>query len=143
MGVLTYSPLMQGMLSGRWKTVEDIPDVRRRTRHFASEREGTRHGVPGCESQLIDALKGIEQAAADFGRSMAETALAWLLARPGVASVIVGGRKPDQVARNAAAAGIELDAPAVARLDAVTRPLKEQLGANADPWLAGADSRIR
>jgi myo-inositol catabolism protein IolS len=143
MGILAYSPVMQGLLCGRWDTVEAIPETRRRTRHFGGERDGTRHGEDGHEDRTLNALRGIADLAREAGLPMADLALAWVIARPGVASVIVGGRKPEQVAANARAAAIELDPALVARLDALTDPLKAALGPNADPWLSGDRSRVR
>jgi len=62
-GILAYMPVMQGFLAGIWDSVEDIPPVRRRTRQFSSEREGTRHGEPGCETELFDLLAGLRRVA--------------------------------------------------------------------------------
>ncbi len=65
---------------------------------------------------------------------MGRVALAWLMARPGVAAAVVGARNAAQAAENAAAAELRLDAGTIARLDAITDPLKQGLGANCDPW---------
>jgi myo-inositol catabolism protein IolS len=58
-GVFAYMPLMQGLLSGRYNSVEDIPVLRRRTRHFAGTREGTRHGEQGAEALTFDTIARI------------------------------------------------------------------------------------
>ena len=142
-GVLAYSPLLQGILSGRWEAIEDIPTARRRTRHFAAAREGTRHRSAGAEEETLHALRGLADLARETGIAMADLAMAWLIAQPGVTSIIVGGRRPDQVARNARAAEIRLAPDILARIGRLTEPLKQRLGPNADPWLDGADSRIR
>lgn len=142
-GILAYMPLMQGLLAGRWRRIEDIPQARRRTRHFASSRPGTRHGEAGCESLLMETLFALETAAAEIGCALPTLALAWAMAKPGVASVIAGARNPRQVARNAEAARLALEAAIVARLDAIAEPLKQRLGKNADMWLGEGESRIR
>lgn len=142
-GILAYMPLLQGILAGRWQRIDDIPVSRRRTRHFASQREGTRHGEPGCETALEAALTGIANMADELGVPMAQVALAWVLAQPGLTSVIVGARKPAQFARNLAALDLRLDNALLERLDTATRPVKEALGANADLWQSGEDARIR
>lgn len=142
-GVMAYMPLMQGLLAGRWESVDDIPVQRRRTRHFASDREGTRHDETGCEQAVLDALAGIRAIAREAGESMATVALAWLIAKPGIASVVVGGRRPDQIKRNLAAAELALDQSVIDELDRVTDPVKIHLGTNADMWDSGAKSRIR
>ncbi|MNC93266.1 General stress protein 69 [compost metagenome] len=56
------------------------------------------------------------------GRSMLEVAVNWLLAQPGVASVIAGATKPEQVERNVKAAGWKLSASDLAELDTITLP---------------------
>ncbi len=142
-GVLAYMPLFQGILAGRWSTVEEIPVSRRRTRHFASTREGTRHGEAGCEDLLLETLKRIKTVSTRIGHPMADVALAWLLAKPEVTSVIVGAREPDQVLRNVRGARLELDPDLVAELDDLTKPIKDKLGGNADQWLGAKESRIR
>ncbi|MCP4643393.1 MAG: aldo/keto reductase [bacterium] len=143
LGIMAYMPIMQGILAGRWSSVDEIPANRRRTRHFSCDREGVRHGMPGCEALTMEALAKIGDVCNDIGQPMATVAMAWLLAKPGVTTVIVGGRKPDHVARNMPAADLDLDAEEVARLDAATDPLKDHFGANCDMWQGDADSRIR
>lgn len=142
-GLTAYMPLMQGILAGKWATVDDIPPFRRRTRHFASDRPGTRHGGPGAEADLIRALDELRAVAAELGQPMADVALAWLAAQAGVASVIAGARRPDQVERNARGIGLKLDAAAIARLDTASEPIKRKLGPNIDMWDEGQDARAR
>jgi aryl-alcohol dehydrogenase-like predicted oxidoreductase len=142
-GVVAYMPLMQGLLTGRWASVADIPVQRRRTRHFSSAREGTRHGEAGCERETFQAIEGIRSVADRLGESMATVALSWLLHRPGVASVVVGGRRPEQVTRNLAAAGLALDQASIDELDQTTDWLKMHFGVNADMWQSSESSRIR
>ncbi|MDE2396578.1 MAG: aldo/keto reductase, partial [Burkholderiales bacterium] len=66
----------------------------------------------------IDAMRPI---AAAHGVSVAQVALAWLLHQPRVTSVIVGAKRPEQLADNLAAAGLVLGADELAALDAVSR----------------------
>jgi aryl-alcohol dehydrogenase-like predicted oxidoreductase len=143
MGILVYMPLLQGVLSGRWSSAEGIPRNRRRTRHFSREREGTRHGEPGCEELTFEILAGIRAIAHELDTSMAALAVAWLLAKPGIVGAIVGSRNAAQLARNLDAVKLELSDDIVQRLDAVSEPLKERLGTNCDMWLGQAESRIR
>jgi aryl-alcohol dehydrogenase-like predicted oxidoreductase len=142
-GVTAYMPLMQGLLTGKYATVDDVPDFRTRTRHFSSERPQSRHGGPGAEKELFEAVDAVRAIAEDLGEPMANVALAWVMAKPGVTSVIAGGRTPDQVARNVQAASLSLSPEAIARLDATTDELKQVLGPNADYWQIGENSRIR
>ena len=142
-GILAYMPLLQGILSGRWKTVDEVPPNRRRTRHFAGHRENVRHGEPGCETLTFEVLAGIRTVAEDLGQPMASVALAWVMAQPQVASVIVGARRPGQLERNLGAVDLDLGDAVIARLNKVTGPLKEALGRNCDMWQPASQSRIQ
>ena len=65
---------------------------------------------------------------------MGRVALAWLLAQKGVTAAVAGARNAAQAIENVAAAELQLDAGAIARLSTITAPLKQSLGNNADPW---------
>jgi aryl-alcohol dehydrogenase-like predicted oxidoreductase len=74
---------------------------------------------------------------------MVDVALAWVLAQPGVASVITGVRGPDQVRQNASAADLALPDDVLGRLTAVSSRLQAALDTNPDMWQAGERSRYR
>lgn len=142
-GVLAYMPVMQGLLAGRYARIEEIPATRRRTRHFSSTREGTRHGQPGAEALTLATIDRIAAIADDLGESMAVVSLAWILHQPGIASVIIGARKPAQLRDNLRAATLTLDGATIAALDSATTELKHTLGPNADMWLADDEARVQ
>ncbi len=143
LGVLAYMPLMQGILAGRYGCVEDIPVMRRRTRHFSGTRQGVRHGEEGHEELLMATLAELGDFADAVGLAPAVLALAWLTAQPGVSSVILGARNPSQFRANLQAAELDIGPAAVAQLDEITFPLKHALGANCDMWETESQSRIR
>lgn len=143
LGVMVYMPLMQGILTGRWDNVDDIPASRRRTRHFSDERDSTRHGEPGCESELMKALGEIERISEGLGITMADLSLAWVLANPAVTTVIVGGRKREQIERNLRALDIELSPETVAELNDVTAPVKKALGTRIDMFCGETECRSK
>lgn len=116
---------------------------RRRTRHFSALREGTRHGEAGCETETFEVLRAIQRIAQNAGAPTSSVALAWVMAQTGVSSVIVGARRPEQLAANLDATRLHLSADVLQALHEATAPLRDRLGANADMWLAGSDSRIR
>jgi aryl-alcohol dehydrogenase-like predicted oxidoreductase len=142
-GILAYMPLLQGLLAGKYECIDDIPVARRRTRHFASDREQVKHGEPGAEEEVMHVLRELRQVAEDLDETMASVAMAWLLAQPGVTSAIVGARKPAQLKRNIVAAELDLPNWALARLSKASDPVKEKLGSNPDMWMSGENSRIR
>ncbi len=142
-GILAYSPLLQGLLTGKFATAADVPDERARTRHFSGTRPHARHGEAGHEEATFAAIDRIRDISDGLGLPMAQVALAWLLAQPGVTSVLAGARHPDQIAENVQAAEVELPADALAALSAATEPLKVALGDNPDMWQPKERSRIR
>jgi len=99
-----------------------------------------RHGEEGAESETFATIKAIQHMAEEINIPMAEIALAWLLTREGVISVIVGARNPEQVRENARAADLELPPDVIAKLTEATEKLKQKLGPNADMYQS--ESRI-
>jgi aryl-alcohol dehydrogenase-like predicted oxidoreductase len=140
-GLLCYSPLAQGLLTGRYRSADEVPPERARTRHFAGNRPQARHGQEGCEAETFRTVQAVREICDEIHRPMSDVALAWLLHQPAVTAVLAGASKPDQVARNVGAADLKLTAEILARLDRVTSRLKESLGRNCDPWQSVA--RIR
>ena len=113
-GILVWSPLAGGLLSGKY-TRSSRPES---GRHVIGFKEPP---VPDWE-RLYDIVDVINAVAAERGVSGARVSLAWLLQRPGVASVIIGGRNIGQLEDNLGVVGLELTADEVARLDQVSQP---------------------
>jgi aryl-alcohol dehydrogenase-like predicted oxidoreductase len=132
--ILCYSPIAQGLLTGKFASVDEIPDKRVRTRLFSSQRPNTSHGEPGCEHEMFDAIARIREISESLGQPMGNVSMAWLLAQPGVGSVIVGGRNPGQARQNAAAGDLALDEEVVDQLSEATEPVKQAVGTNCDMW---------
>jgi aryl-alcohol dehydrogenase-like predicted oxidoreductase len=141
--VTTYMPLLQGLLTGKYRTLEDVPPFRLRTRHFSGDRPQSRHGDVGAEEEVTAAVNGVRAIAEALGEPMANVALAWVMAQPGVASVIAGARTPDQIARNVKATELLLSPETIAQLNEATEPVKQALGSNADYWQTAENSRMR
>ena len=141
--VACYSPLLHGLLTGKFQSVDEIPWGRTRTRHFSGSREGSRHGESGAEEETFEALGKIRQICDQAGLPMAQVAMAWLLHQEGVATVVAGARSPEQVRSNVAMASLELPSDMIAALNEATDPLKEKLGPNPDMWQTESGSRMR
>src|SRR3954449_9568720 len=109
---IVWSPLAQGLLTGKYRPGEQPPSDSR----AASSDMGFAMGALMSESILeaVDRLRPVAEAA---GLSMAELALAWVLRRPELASAIIGASRPEQVFANARASGIELTADTLAAVD--------------------------
>ncbi len=135
--ILCYSPLLHGLLTGKFGTISDIPTDRARTRHFNTNNWPlARHGEAGAEDEMMYVIKGLRTIANNLGISMANVALAWLQNQRGVTAVIMGGRNADQVKRNAAASNISLSSETIDQLNILSASLKNKMGNNADMWQA-------
>ncbi|WP_158858160.1 aldo/keto reductase [Lunatibacter salilacus] len=132
--ILCYSPIMQGLLTGKFTTPESVPDDRARTRHFTKDRSQSRHQEDGCEDLTFKTIAEIEEVALDLNISMGSLSLAWLLSQEGVGGVIAGGRNPAQVRKNMEVLTVNLSQQVIDKLNEVTQPLKVVLGDNADLW---------
>jgi aryl-alcohol dehydrogenase-like predicted oxidoreductase len=133
-GVIGYMALMQGLLADIYPTIDDVPLWQRRTRHFSPVRAGElcRHGEPGAEAETQQALAAIRALAATEHKTMPELAVAWVLARPGIACTLVGARNEAEMEANVRAAAEPLDARVVSLLDKATAPLLAKLGPSFD-----------
>jgi aryl-alcohol dehydrogenase-like predicted oxidoreductase len=140
-GILCYSALLHGLLSGKFASPADVPDGRARTRHFSSSRSQVRHGEAGCETETFAALEQIRQIAVEVEQPMALVSIAWVLGQPGVTSVIAGARSPDQISGLAAASDLDLDPETIQSLNTATDQVKHILGTNPDMWMS--QSRFR
>lgn len=140
-GVLCYSPLAEGLLTGKFSDADGVPAGRARTRHFRKDRAQARHDEDGAEAETFAAIDRIRPVARRLGLPMSQLALAWLLHQPGVTAVIAGARNPQQARENAAAADIELPDDVCRELADATEPVKKKLGPNLDMWQT--KSRIR
>jgi aryl-alcohol dehydrogenase-like predicted oxidoreductase len=135
-GVVAYLALMQGLLTGKYRTIGDVPPLHRRTRHFDGRRPGNpcRHGGPGAEDEVNAALAAIRAVGAECGMSISDLAIKWAIAMPGIACVLAGCRTVDRIEANARAAAAPLAPEIVAKLSAATEALKAKLGPIFDYW---------
>ncbi len=140
-GIIAYSALLHGILTGKFPDLASVPDGRARTRHFSPERSGTRHGSQGHEQETHRALEAIRSVCSDAGISMREAALHWVLTRDGVDAALIGVRNAEQAAQNARILHETPDASVMESLSDATAPLKEAMGPHADMWTLG--KRIR
>jgi aryl-alcohol dehydrogenase-like predicted oxidoreductase len=98
---VVYSPLAQGVLSGKYAPGEQAPEGTR-----ASARA---EWMEDFEPAVLERVQRLRPIADGFGVTMAQLALAWILREPNVASAIVGSSRPAQLRDNAAASEIDLD----------------------------------
>jgi aryl-alcohol dehydrogenase-like predicted oxidoreductase len=144
-GVIGFMPLMQGLLSGVYPTLDDVPLWRRRTRHFRPRRAGQlcRHGEEGAEEELEEALAGIRAIAREEGTTMSDLAIRWAVSREEIDCTLVGARNDAQLEANVAAAARPLDTAVRARLDVATDRLKQKLSPSFDYYERVGNDRSR
>jgi aryl-alcohol dehydrogenase-like predicted oxidoreductase len=142
-GILCYSPLMQGLVTGKYGSPDEVPEGRARTRHFSKDRPRARHGEPGCEAETFAAIERIRRISASVGQPMAAVAVAWLLTRPGVSAVLAGARTPGQIRETAQAADLVLAPETIDALTEATEEVKRLLGPSPDIWGGKAEGRFR
>ncbi|HUQ82114.1 MAG TPA: aldo/keto reductase [Gemmatimonadaceae bacterium] len=116
-GTVVWSPLAGGALSGKVRRGVPIPE-NTRVSQLGLERAGD-------VEQLYDIVDVLEAIAAEAERTVPQVAIAWVLDRPTVSSVVIGARTEEQLKQNLAEADWRLDPVHVARLDAVSerRPI--------------------
>ena len=115
LGVLVWSPLAGGLLSGKYRRGETGPEGARQLTDWDEPPVYDRE-------RLYDTVDVLVEIAEGHGVSAAQVALAWLLGRPGVASLIIGARTEEQLTDNLAAAELTLSDGERARLDEVSAP---------------------
>ncbi|MFE2448175.1 aldo/keto reductase [Streptomyces sp. NPDC021218] len=114
LGIMVWSPLAGGLLSGKYRRGQQASDGRHLT-------EWSEPPVRD-EDKLYDTIETVVDIASVHGASPAQVSLAYLLAKPGVTSVIVGARKDEQLADNLGAVDVHLSSEDLDRLDKVSAP---------------------
>ena len=114
LGILVWSPLAGGLLSGKYR--RDVQP--QEGRHLTDWDEPPVRD----EDQLYDIVDALVEIGEGHGVSAAQVALAYTLGRPGVTSLVIGARREEQLLDNLAAADLELSADERARLDAISAP---------------------
>jgi aryl-alcohol dehydrogenase-like predicted oxidoreductase len=117
-GQVVWSPLAQGVLTGKYTPGSPPPDDSR----AASDSMGQMMGR-WRDDDVLEAVQALKPIAAEAGLTMAQLALAWVLRLPVVTSAIIGATKPEQVDDNAAASGVKLSDEMLAAIDEALAPL--------------------
>ena len=116
MGQIVWSPIAQGVLTGKYQPGQPPPEGSR-----ATDENGSRFIAAFMVDAVLSRVQKLAPIARDAGLSMAQLAVAWVLQNPNVSSAIVGASRPEQVRDNVKAAGVKLDV-------AIMRAIDEALG---------------
>ncbi|GAB3381894.1 aldo/keto reductase family protein [Amycolatopsis echigonensis] len=110
---IVWSPVAQGVLTGKYKVGQPLPAGSRAT----DENGGANMVKRFLDEKTLTAVAKLEPLAADAGLSMAQLAVAWVLQNPNVASAIIGASRPEQVYDNVKASGVKLEPELLTAID--------------------------
>jgi aryl-alcohol dehydrogenase-like predicted oxidoreductase len=125
MGVLVWSPLCRGWLTGRYRRdgFDDSPEARATRTKERAEPIAMQFDLSRPENQRkLDLVEGLAKVAADAGISMTHMAIAFTLAHPAVTSAIIGPRTPEQLRDLLSGADVRLDEGTLDAIDALVPP---------------------
>ncbi|CAN5786540.1 aldo/keto reductase family protein [soil metagenome] len=117
LGNVVWSPLAQGILTGKYQSVDDAPEGSRAAGGDAQMMSSY------FTQEVLDAVAKVKPLADEAGCSMSQLALAWCLREPQVSSVIVGATKTSHVDDNVAAGDLDVDASVLERMDDLLIPV--------------------
>lgn len=113
-GQIVWSPMAQGVLSGKYKPGKPAPEGSR-----ATDKQGSAFIKRLLAEEILTAVESLRPIAEENGMTMAQLALAWVLQNPAVSSAIIGASRPEQVADNVKASGVRLDEDTMTAIDDV------------------------
>ena len=119
MSQIVFSPIAQGVLTGKYRPGEQPPAGSRAT----DEKGGADMIKRWMSDDLLERVQQLVPLAEEAGLSMAQLAVAWVLQNDNVASAIIGASRPEQVHDNAAAAGVKLEDALLSKIDEVLDPV--------------------
>ena len=113
MGITPFSPLAQGLLTGKYKKGQPYPEGSRAT-HQADRQVNNL-----LTDENLDKVEKMSKIAEELGTNMSVLALAWILRKQVISSVITGASKPQQLENNIAASGFEIPQDALKEIDKI------------------------
>jgi aryl-alcohol dehydrogenase-like predicted oxidoreductase len=120
-GQVVYSPIAQGVLTGKYKPGEQPPTGSRAT----DEKGGSNMISRWMRDDVLAGVQQLQPVASDLGLSMAQLAVAWVLQNENVSAAIIGASRPEQVQDNVGASGVTLDADVLKKIDEALGDLPE------------------
>jgi aryl-alcohol dehydrogenase-like predicted oxidoreductase len=122
LGQVVFSPIAQGVLSGKYVPGQPPPAGSRAT----DDKSGAQFISRFMTDEVLGTVQRLKPLAEQAGLSMAQLAVAWVLQNPNVSAAIIGASRPEQVHDNAAAAGRKLDADLLKAIDGILDPIVER-----------------
>jgi aryl-alcohol dehydrogenase-like predicted oxidoreductase len=119
---IVWSPMAQGVLSGKYHTGKPAPEGSRAT----DSKGGSKMIERWMSNEVLTGVQQLKPIAEEAGLTMAQLSIAWVLQNKNVASAIMGASRPEQIEKNVAAAGVKLDTGIMAKIDAAIGSLAER-----------------
>ena len=119
---VVWSPIAQGVLSGKYRPGEQPPEGSRAT----DDKGGANMIKRWMDDDVLQRVQQLEPIAEEAGLGMAELAVAWVLQNDNVSAAIIGASRPEQVTQNVRAAGVTLDPATLKAIDEVLDPVVER-----------------
>jgi aryl-alcohol dehydrogenase-like predicted oxidoreductase len=119
---VVWSPIAQGVLTGKYRPGEQPPEGSRAT----DDKGGADMIARWMNDDVLSRVQELKPVADEVGLSMAALAVAWVLQNDNVATAIIGASRPEQVHDNAKAAGVQLSANVLERIDKILDPVIER-----------------
>jgi aryl-alcohol dehydrogenase-like predicted oxidoreductase len=119
---IVWSPMAQGVLSGKYRPGKPAPEGSRAT----DDKGGAKMIERWMSDEVLKAVQQLKPVAEEAGLTMAQLSIAWVLQNKNVASAIMGASRPEQIAGNVAAAGVKLDDVIMDKIDAAIGSLAER-----------------
>ncbi|WP_062079283.1 aldo/keto reductase family protein [Demequina globuliformis] len=113
LGQIVWSPVAQGVLTGKYKPGAPLPEGSRAT----DEKGGANMIKRFLNDDVLSRVQQLEPIAAELDLTMAQLALAWVLQNDNVSAAIIGASRPEQIHENAKASGVVIPAELMARID--------------------------
>ncbi|MCX5112878.1 aldo/keto reductase family protein [Streptomyces sp. NBC_00378] len=121
-GQIVWSPIAQGALTGKYKPGAPLPAGSRAT----DDKGGANMIADWLRDDVLERVQRLRPLADGAGLSLAQLAVAWVLQNSNVSAAIIGASRPEQVAENAAAAGVTLDSELLKGIDDILDPVVER-----------------
>src|SRR6478609_8889301 len=119
---IVWSPIAQGVLSGKYHPGKPAPEGSRAT----DSKGGSRMIERWMSNEVLTGVQQLKPVAEEAGLTMAQLSIAWVLQNKNVASAIMGASRPEQIEKNVAAAGVKLDQGIMDKIDAAIGLLAER-----------------
>jgi aryl-alcohol dehydrogenase-like predicted oxidoreductase len=122
LGQVVFSPIAQGILTGKYKPGEDYPAGSRAT----DEKGGADMIGRWLKDDVLTRVQQLQPVADEAGLSLAQLAVAWVLQNDNVSAAIIGASRPEQVTENVKAAGVKLEPELLQKIDDILEGVIER-----------------